>query len=224
MKHLRAINKKAKRIEQMISPEEEDVVALQQQPAQRPHVPMGCSLAFSPGWEVDAGGGTAGLCQPAERDIYRMSSSLVFSGPIPVASLASGIAALEVNAREGDALRSELYRLTKRLIDGVRTIGLVTDSDTYFPIVNVPLGSGANVAAACDVLWRHGIIITPSVFPAAPLGRGGVRFSITAANTDADVDKALDALDEVAGGLRGAGDLIDLTDVSERSGVQDLTR
>jgi hypothetical protein len=74
MKHLRALNKKAIRIEKLVSPpaeEEADVVALQQQAQQqRPHVPMGCTLSFSPGWEVDAGGGTAGLCQPVERDIY----------------------------------------------------------------------------------------------------------------------------------------------------------
>ncbi|OJU09057.1 MAG: quinohemoprotein amine dehydrogenase [Caulobacterales bacterium 68-7] len=73
MKHLRALNKKAARIGEMIDALEGDVVALQQQPPaqpQRPHVPMGCTLSFSPGWEVDAGGGSAGLCQPAERDIY----------------------------------------------------------------------------------------------------------------------------------------------------------
>ncbi len=67
MKHLRPLNKKARRIDEMVSAMEEDVVALQQQ---LPHVPMGCALAFSPGWEVDAAGGTAGLCQPVERDIY----------------------------------------------------------------------------------------------------------------------------------------------------------
>lgn len=75
MKHLRPINKKAERINQAapaIPPStEEDVVALQQGgPPPPPHVPMGCALSFSPGWEVDAGGGTAGLCQPVERDIY----------------------------------------------------------------------------------------------------------------------------------------------------------
>ena len=73
MKHLRPINRKAERIDQAASMTEEDVVALQQQPPpapKTPHVPMGCSLAFFPGWEVDAGGGTAGLCQPVERDIY----------------------------------------------------------------------------------------------------------------------------------------------------------
>jgi hypothetical protein len=77
MKHLKPINRKAARIDaalgQASAPpvaapeEEEDVVALQDS---RPHVPMGCTLSFSPGWEVDAGGGTAGLCQPVERDIY----------------------------------------------------------------------------------------------------------------------------------------------------------
>ena len=29
-----------------------------------------CSLVFSPGWEVDSSGGTAGLCQPVERDLF----------------------------------------------------------------------------------------------------------------------------------------------------------
>ncbi|MEO0031083.1 MAG: quinohemoamine dehydrogenase subunit gamma domain protein [Pseudomonadota bacterium] len=78
MKHLKPINAKARRIEADVTAMEqaldqgpsmeEDVVALQQAP--RPHVPMGCSISFSPGWEVDAAGGTAGLCQPVERDIY----------------------------------------------------------------------------------------------------------------------------------------------------------
>lgn len=72
MKHLRPINQKAERIKDALTAidEDADVVALQQQRPQRPHVPMGCTLSFSPGWEVDAGGGTAGLCQPVERDIY----------------------------------------------------------------------------------------------------------------------------------------------------------
>ncbi len=68
MKHLRPVNKKAARIEEMASQAKDDVVALQQGPAVQ--VPMGCSLSFSPGWEVDSAGGTAGLCQPVERDIY----------------------------------------------------------------------------------------------------------------------------------------------------------
>jgi len=94
MKHLRALNNKARRIEEIVdaaaasaSPDadDQDVVALQQQggPPKRPHVPMGCSLAFSPGWEVDATGGTAGLCQPVERDIYDCYVTCFWPAQVP---------------------------------------------------------------------------------------------------------------------------------------------
>jgi Quinohemoprotein amine dehydrogenase, gamma subunit len=71
VKHLKAVNRKAHRVEEHVAQEKDvkDVVALQQPPVQ-PHIPLGCSLAFSPGWEADSSGGTAGLCQPVERDIF----------------------------------------------------------------------------------------------------------------------------------------------------------
>ncbi|HUA59802.1 MAG TPA: quinohemoprotein amine dehydrogenase subunit gamma [Verrucomicrobiae bacterium] len=86
MKHLRAINRKAQRLDAMAAAEREDVVGLQQgpgNPAQRPHVPMGCALAFSPGWEVDSAGGAAGLCQPVERDIYDCYVTCFWPAQVP---------------------------------------------------------------------------------------------------------------------------------------------
>jgi Quinohemoprotein amine dehydrogenase, gamma subunit len=96
MKHMRALNRKARRIEEAVvaeiqqraggnsTTEEGDVVALQNPPAPvRPHVPMGCSLAFSPGWEVDSAGGTAGLCQPVERDIYDCYVTCFWPAQVP---------------------------------------------------------------------------------------------------------------------------------------------
>ena len=80
MKHLRAVNKKARRIDEMVTSENSDVVALQQQ---KPHVPMGCTLSFSPGWEVDSAGGTAGLCQPVERDIYDCYVTCFWPAQVP---------------------------------------------------------------------------------------------------------------------------------------------
>jgi hypothetical protein len=86
MKHLRAINKKAARIESRLLAEKEDVVALQRGgsgAAPLPHVPMGCSIVFSPGWEVDSSGGTAGLCQPVERDIYDCYVTCYWPAQVP---------------------------------------------------------------------------------------------------------------------------------------------
>jgi hypothetical protein len=85
MKHLKAINRKATRMEDVTK----DVVALQQgggppqQPAPEPHIPNGCSLVFSPGWEADRNGGTAGLCQPVERDLFDCHMGCFWPAQVP---------------------------------------------------------------------------------------------------------------------------------------------
>ena len=93
MKHLTPINRKAARIEVVTSREAsrpegatKDVVALQgppQQPAPEPHIPSGCSLVFSPGWEADRNGGTAGLCQPVERDLFDCHMGCFWPAQVP---------------------------------------------------------------------------------------------------------------------------------------------
>jgi hypothetical protein len=81
MNHLRAINRKAVRVERAT---DHDVVALQRNglpPA--PHFPIGCSLVFSPGWEADRTGGTAGLCQPVERDLFDCHIGCYWPAQVP---------------------------------------------------------------------------------------------------------------------------------------------
>jgi hypothetical protein len=84
MKHLTPVNRKAERVESVTK----DVVALQQQggPPQQPeqpHIPNGCSLVFSPGWEADRTGGTAGLCQPVERDLFDCHMGCFWPAQVP---------------------------------------------------------------------------------------------------------------------------------------------
>jgi hypothetical protein len=86
MKHLTSINRKASRVEEHSS---EDVVALQQRPPQPPatdlgpHFMIGCTLVFSPGWEADHNGGTAGLCQPVERDLFDCHNGCYWPAQVP---------------------------------------------------------------------------------------------------------------------------------------------
>ena len=73
MKTIQAINRKAQRFDRNRIAEQDDVEALQTKPQKkqgRVYYPLGCTLAFNPGWEVDVTGGTAGLCQPVERDLF----------------------------------------------------------------------------------------------------------------------------------------------------------
>ena len=86
MKHLKAINSKAGRMEAQAQPQAADVFALQDgrpDPSKQPHYPVGCSLAFFPGWEVDSAGGTAGLCQPSERDLYDCYADCFWPAQVP---------------------------------------------------------------------------------------------------------------------------------------------
>ncbi len=137
-------------------------------------------------------------CRSAEeRQLFESASTSIFSGPIPVASMASALAGLQVNEREGDARRRILYRLSDLLIGGARERGYVFDNELTFPIVNLVIGDVPRVVRASQILWDRGILYTPSVFPAAPLDRGGFRVSITANNTDDEVEQLLDALDAV---------------------------
>ena len=61
--HLRAINRKARRIAERRRRGADGAHAMAD-------VPFGCSTQLDPGWEVDSGGGTYGLCTPVERDLY----------------------------------------------------------------------------------------------------------------------------------------------------------
>jgi hypothetical protein len=86
MKHLRSVNRKAALIEEQLRAEEAprgEVRALQDQQPQGPHIPLGCSLVFSPGWEVDRNGGTAGLCQPVERDLFDCHIGCFWPAQVP---------------------------------------------------------------------------------------------------------------------------------------------
>jgi acyl-CoA synthetase (AMP-forming)/AMP-acid ligase II/7-keto-8-aminopelargonate synthetase-like enzyme/acyl carrier protein len=121
----------------------------------------------------------------------------IFSGPSPVASLASAIAGLEVNLQEGEILRQHIYRLTQKLVLSAREIGFEVDNQGSFPIVSVVVGSVESAIAACKTLWKHGILITPGIFPAVPYNRSILRFSITAANTETEIDQVLAALKDI---------------------------
>ena len=137
----------------------------------------------------------------ADRSLVESASTMIFSGPIPVASLATGIEGLRVNALDGEQRRAHLWGLTDRTLRSIRELGFVIDNNTGFPCVTVICGDIDNTIRAHQVLWKHGILVTPAVFPAMPIDRGGVRISITSANTDEEVDQLIAAFAELSESL-----------------------
>ncbi len=134
---------------------------------------------------------------PDLKMMLQTSGPYVFSGPTAIASLATALAGLELNRRDGDARRKKIHRLTRRLVAAASQIGFEVDNDFDFPIVGVVMGGWDEMVRACNILWDHDILITPATFPAVPITRNLVRFSITSANTEEELDQAVAALHAV---------------------------
>jgi 7-keto-8-aminopelargonate synthetase-like enzyme len=128
------------------------------------------------------------------KQLLQTSGPYVFSGPTAVACLASALAGLRLNRRDGDSRRRKIYGLTARLVQEAKALGFEVDNDRNFPIVGVVIGGWDEIVMACQILWEHDILITPATFPAVPANRNLVRFSITSANTEQELDKAITAL------------------------------
>jgi 8-amino-7-oxononanoate synthase len=126
----------------------------------------------------------------------------LYSGPSPIASLASVLGGFAVNEARGDALRGKLYRLTARVLAHVRDLGVTTLNRHGTPIVELPVRGGADLAAAAAVLRRHGVYVTLAAYPLVPRRDVGFRVQLTAAHDDGQVDRLNTALTELAqGGL-----------------------
>lgn len=127
------------------------------------------------------------------------------SGPCPTASLASLLAGIHVDAKRGDACRKRLYHLSKRSIDGLRQLGFAVDNDTYFPILSIWIGDTERLIHTAKILWDSGILITLGPYPMVPKGEEVLRITVTAANTDEQVDTLIKAFSKVRDYITGQG-------------------
>ena len=130
----------------------------------------------------------------------------LYSGPAPVASLATVMAGLDVNDKRGDELRTHLYRLTAKLLAHVRGLGVRTLNTDDTPVVEIPISPDHDLIAVSERLWRAGQYVTLAPYPGVPRDEIGFRVQLTAAHTEAQVDALNDVLTELAqdGALRPA--------------------
>jgi 8-amino-7-oxononanoate synthase len=138
-------------------------------------------------------------CPPPLKQLLKTAAPpYLFSGPSPVASLATVLEGLAVNERRGEVLRGEVHRLTGRVLDCVHELGVTTPNRSGFPIIELPLADPDEIDAVGDLLFDRGIYVTLAAYPLVPRDEVGFRVQITAANTDAQVDLLCDVLGELA--------------------------
>ncbi len=78
MKHLKAVNSKARAVTASVTQAaapEEDVIGMAQ--------PIGCTTIFNPGWEANPWGGASSMCAPMEADLLSCANLCWWPAQVP---------------------------------------------------------------------------------------------------------------------------------------------
>jgi 8-amino-7-oxononanoate synthase len=148
-------------------------------------------------------------CPTDVKDLLKVAAPpYLYSGPSPVASLATVLAGFDVNDARGDVLRARLWHVSDRVLTALRVLGVDTPNRSGLPIVEVPLRDHRRIDAVGRFLFDHGVYVTLAAYPLVPKDEVGFRIQLTAANTDDEVDSLIDALEALAeaGELRSRGE------------------
>jgi 8-amino-7-oxononanoate synthase len=95
-------------------------------------------------------------------------------------------------------LRAKLNRLTQRVLDCLDGLGVWTPNRSGYPIVEIPLRDHRRIDPVGRMLFERGVYVTLAAYPLVPKAEVGFRVQMTAANTDAEVDVLVAALEELA--------------------------
>jgi 8-amino-7-oxononanoate synthase len=134
-------------------------------------------------------------CPTALKEVLKTAAPpYLYSGPPPVASLATTLVGFDVNDRRGDEMRRQLWLRTGRVLDALGRLGVRTLNHSGFPIIEIPLTDHRDIGAVGRFLFDHGIYVTLAAYPLVPKEEVGFRIQITAANEDDQIDELIDVL------------------------------
>jgi 8-amino-7-oxononanoate synthase len=115
--------------------------------------------------------------------VNRARPSIFSTALAPPAAAAAHAALAVVQSTEGAALVDRLRALVERVAPGHPS-----------PIVPVVLGDEAAAVAAADALLARGIVVPAIRPPTVPPGTSRLRVALSAAHTDEDIDRLMEAL------------------------------
>lgn len=148
-------------------------------------------------------GGASGGCISGRAEIIeylrQKARPYLFSNTLMPAIVAGTLKTLEMLSAT-TALRDRLEANTRRFREGMAKAGLDIRPGTH-PITPVMLYDEKLAHAMADRLLDEGIYVIGFSFPVVPRGKARIRVQISAAHTDAQIDKAIAAFAKVGAEL-----------------------
>jgi 8-amino-7-oxononanoate synthase len=151
----------------------------------------GCSKAYS------SLAAFVGCSKEMKKFLQAFATPYDLSGPCPTASLTTLLKGLEINEVRGDSYRQKLFNLTQTTIERLRELDFKVYNTTGFPIVYVVIGNNEDLVDTANLLFNEGILVTVSPFPMVAKGDEGHRITLTAANTNEEVEHLIKAFRKV---------------------------
>jgi glycine C-acetyltransferase len=146
-----------------------------------------------------SGGFTSGKKEMIDL-LRNRSRPYLFSNTLAPPIVAGSLAAIALISRS-TALRDKLEANTARFRAGMTKAGLNIRPGTH-PITPVMLGDAKLAAEMAQRLLAHGIYVIGFSFPVVPKGQARIRVQISAAHSEADIDRAIAAFEQVSAELR----------------------
>jgi 7-keto-8-aminopelargonate synthetase-like enzyme len=137
--------------------------------------------------------------EPVIHWLRHHSRALVFTASMPPASVAGVLAALDV-MRDEPERRARLWENTRRVADGIRSIGFDVGA-AQTPIIPVVIGEISRTLQLWRALFDEGVFTHPIAPPAVPASSCRLRVSVSAEHSDEQIDRVLSAFERVASGL-----------------------
>ncbi len=124
--------------------------------------------------------------------LVNRARSVVFSTTLPPALCEALVVAIDVLESDPD-VRPRLWRNIRRFVEGLQQIGF--QAEPRSAIVPVVLGTPERALRASAFLREQGVLAKPIRPPTVPEGTSRLRFALSAAHTEAQIDRALQALE-----------------------------
>jgi 8-amino-7-oxononanoate synthase len=146
---------------------------------------------------VGCGGYVCGT-RPLIEILRAKAPGLVYSVGMPAPTAAASLAALRILRREPERV-ARLQALSWRLLEGLKAQGVDTGPAWGVAIIPGVVGSDLKALQAAEAMEARGVLAFPVVSPGVPEGSARLRFFVSAAHTDEELDQALAATREVLG-------------------------
>ena len=144
-------------------------------------------------------GGASGGFTAASPEIVdwlrNRSRPYLFSNSVPPSLVAAGMKALELVDTAAE-MRTKLKANTAKLRAGLEGAGFTVKPGPT-PILPVMFGDAAVAKKMADELLTRGIYVIAFSYPVVPQGAARIRIQVSAAHTDAQLEKAIAAFTEV---------------------------